>query len=236
MHGKARVPIDRGCVVSRSVHSLVDAVVKAYGLAEQGDDWELVAADAIGIAELGAADFAAKGRSEGLAFTAAHDAPIVASLETLIALPINGAGDATLHVVDGWAAIRMQGHALDLRGARLTMADLSGADLRGADLSEADLSRANLTKADLTGATLVGACFSGATLFSASLKNADLTEADFCRSDLRHVDFRGVTCRRAAFRGADFWGTYMWKVDVSEAFLQGADLTRSDYLVEKVQS
>ncbi len=220
--------------MSGSGYRLVDAVAKTCGLAEGEGDWELVTAAAIDLAELGAAGLVVVARAHGSTFKSAGDAG--ASLQTLIVVSSNGADNPALWVVDGWAAIQAHGRSLDLRGARLVGADLAGADLRGADLSEADLSRADLTKADLTGATLIGACLAGATLFSASLKEADLTEADFCRSDLRHADLRGAVCRRTAFRGADFWGTYMWKVDVSEAFVEGIDLTRSDYLAEKVHS
>lgn len=221
--------------MSGSGYRLVDAVAKACGLADRVGDRVLVAADSVDLAELGAAGVVEMARTNGATFTSAGEVAGV-SLETLIVVSADGSDNPALWVVDGWAVIQAHGQALDLRGARLDGADLAGADLRGADLSEADLSRANLTKANLTGATLIGACLAGASLFSASLKDADLTEADFCRSDLRHADLRGAVCRRAAFRGADLWGTYMWKVDVSEAFMEGADLSRSDYLAERVRS
>lgn len=218
--------------MSSSGYQLVNAVARACGLADETGNWVLVSTSAIDLAKFGAVGVVEMARANNALFTSTSEV----SLETLIVVSANDTDYSTLWVVDGWAVIQAHGRALDLRGARLVGADLAGADLRGADISEADLSRADLTKADLTGATLIGTCFAGATLFSASLKDANLTQADFCRSDLRHADLRNTICRRTAFRGADLWGTYMWKVDVSEAFVKGADLTRSDYLAEEVHS
>lgn len=216
--------------MSNSGYQLVNAVARACGLDDEAGNWILVSTTAIDLAKFGVAGVVEMARANNALFTSISNA----SLETLIVVPVNDTDYSTLWVVDGWTVIQAYGQAIDLRGARLVGADLAGADLRGADLSEADLSRADLTKSDLTGATLIGACFAGATLFSASLKDANLTEADFCRSDLRHADLRNTICRRTAFRSADLWGTYMWRVDVSEAFVKGADLTRSDYLAEEV--
>lgn len=218
-----------------SLRRLVDVAATACGLTDDAHVLELVAVDAVELAEFGASSVVEKARLRNATFTSAVDAT-TPSLETLVVTSISRACRPMLWVVDGWAAIRAYGCAIDLRCAKLAGADLAGADLRGADLSEADLSRADLTKADLTGAILIGACLAGASLFSTSLKDTNLTEADFCRADLRHADLRGATCKRTAFRGADLWGTYLWKVDVSEAFVEGVDLSRSDYLAEKVQS
>lgn len=143
-------------------------------------------------------------------------------------------GGTLLGVVDSWRLIRSVGKGANLSAARLRGADLTGARLQGADLTGADLRGADLTKADLTGACLVGADLTGAVLYSATLLNADLTEASLCRSDLRHADLRGSVCYRASFRGADFWNAYMWDVDVDRAFTDGADLSRADFLNEKV--
>lgn len=222
--------------MSEPGYILVDAVAKACGSERAPSGQVLVAVDAVDLAYLGAAGVVEAARSDGLVLRKACDpAARRFGLATLVVVPPYGADDQSLWIVDGWTVIQTHGGGLDLKGANLAGAFLAGANLRGADLRDADLSRADLTKADLTGASLIGACLAGATLYSASLKNSDLSEADLSRADIRHADLRDAVCRRTAFRGADLWGTYMWRVDVSQAFVEGADLTRSDYLQEEVQ-
>ena len=86
-----------------------------------------------------------------------------------------------------WLGGDNEGKMANLRGADLSVANLSGANLRGADLSGANLKRADLSGADLRGANLKWADLSEGDLRGANLKGADLSEAS-----LREADLRGV--------------------------------------------
>ncbi|MFJ9209653.1 pentapeptide repeat-containing protein [Streptomyces sp. L-9-10] len=87
---------------------------------------------------------------------------------------------------DGKGTINLKGMRLsdaDLRGVDLSEANLSGAvlpdcNLNGANLSGANLGKAVLKRADLTGANLTGANLAGADLTEASLDAAHLDGAD----------------------------------------------------------
>lgn len=65
-----------------------------------------------------------------------------------------------------------------MRGANLTLANLSGAQLREADLVLANLRGADLRHADLSGANLVGARLLGVDLAHANICGADLSTAE----------------------------------------------------------
>ncbi|MFN3240892.1 MAG: pentapeptide repeat-containing protein [Planctomycetota bacterium] len=78
-----------------------------------------------------------------------------------------------------------------LRGAPLTLADLSHATL-----SHADLSNANLTAASLQGADLAKANLSGANLTRATLSGADLSCTDLRGANLKHADLSEADLRR----------------------------------------
>jgi hypothetical protein len=78
---------------------------------------------------------------------------------------------------------------VNLRGARLRLADLglinlSGADLRVADLRGANLNMANLIDADLSAADLSGADLSETTLSGANLSETTLSGANLTKADL----------------------------------------------------
>lgn len=72
----------------------------------------------------------------------------------------------------------------DLRGIRLSMADLNRADLRGADLRGAVMGRANFFRADLRGADLRGGSFRRADFQCADLRGALVSGADFFCANL----------------------------------------------------
>jgi uncharacterized protein YjbI with pentapeptide repeats len=70
----------------------------------------------------------------------------------------------------------------DLRGANLTLTNLSGADLRKATLLLTNLSEAELRGADLSEADLTNAILTSANLTGADLTGADLKTAQFCKT------------------------------------------------------
>jgi uncharacterized protein YjbI with pentapeptide repeats len=114
---------------------------------------------------------------------------------------------------------------VDLKGARLRMAQLASYDLRGADLRQADLwgvslndanlngaslSRADLREAHIRSASLVGADLSGASLRDTDLFKANLMEATFYETILARVNLD-----KADFTRAVFEGTHLDDVDLS---------------------
>ena len=75
-----------------------------------------------------------------------------------------------------------------MRGANLTLANLSRAELREADLVLANLRGADLRHADLSGANLVGARLMGVDLAHARICGADLSTAeDLTEEQLRQT-------------------------------------------------
>jgi len=84
-----------------------------------------------------------------------------------------------------WRRGEPSGCRANLRGAYLSVADLSGANLSGANLSVADLSGANLSGANLSGADLRGADLRKAYLSGANLSVADLSGANLSGANLR---------------------------------------------------
>ena len=110
-----------------------------------------------------------------------------------------------------------------LVGANLSGANLSGAYLMRALLADADLYEANLTKANLREAILVGADFSRAKLSGANLVGAYLSEPNLSGANLRGADLSGAYLRGADLRGADLREAYL-----REANLRGADLREAD--------
>jgi hypothetical protein len=109
---------------------------------------------------------------------------------------------------------------LDLRGQRVTLAELKGKNLQGALLAGANLDgldlygmnlariiapgasfrRAILDRAILTGANLAGADFTGACLHSANLTGAKLAGVDAAGADVT-----GAQVSRSAVRSASIW-------------------------------
>jgi uncharacterized protein YjbI with pentapeptide repeats len=119
---------------------------------------------------------------------------------------------------------RESGLRPDLRGAKLSGADLSEADLRGAklswaDLSEADLSDANLSGAKLSGAVLSEADLRGAVLSGANLRKTNLSWANLSWANLSWANLSGADLCETNLSGADLCGA-----DLRETNLSGADL------------
>lgn len=79
----------------------------------------------------------------------------------------------------------------DLRGARISGANLSGGDLSGANLTEANLSDADL---------------SGANLSTAYLRNSDLTGANLSTAFLGKTNLSGAKLNNANLSGATLTG------------------------------
>lgn len=106
---------------------------------------------------------------------------------------------------------------VDLRGARLSGAQLSrvsfigaqmdrvkavDAGLAGADLIAAHLNGANLQRAQLAGARLNGCQLSNANLREANLEEADLREAGLDQADLLDANLRSARLEGANLRNA----------------------------------
>src|ERR1041384_1893719 len=97
--------------------------------------------------------------------------------------------------VDAWNRWRAKNPKLKpdlafavMRGANLSLANLSGAQLREADLVLANLRGADLRHADLSGANLVGARLTGVDLAHANICGADLSTAeDLTEEQLRET-------------------------------------------------
>jgi len=81
-----------------------------------------------------------------------------------------------------------------MRGADLTLANLSGAALYEADLVLVNLRGADLRHADLRGANLIGARLMGVDLAHANICGADLSTAeDLTEEQLRHAHGDALT-------------------------------------------
>jgi hypothetical protein len=96
-----------------------------------------------------------------------------------------------------------QRQPVDLRGQRVTVADIQGRDLRGALLAGAVLDGLDLTRVRLNGADARGASFRDANLEWADLRGADLSGSDLRRACLSHVDLSGARLYGANAREAD---------------------------------
>ncbi len=92
---------------------------------------------------------------------------------------------------------------LDLRDARLNVAQLSGANLEGANLREARLNAADMRNCNLQGADL-----SGATLHRADLTGADLRGA--------HIEAIGADNQRLCLAPPSFEGVRWNREDLEQ--------------------
>ncbi|SEO64730.1 pentapeptide repeat-containing protein [Amycolatopsis saalfeldensis] len=155
-----------------------------------------------------------------------HDSPgdrnrVLESLTGFLRHRTPGSGRSGDDVNAAVAALRGRGlpskrtteNALDLRGVRLSEANLRGISLRQADFGQADL----------TGAVLAGADLRTARLHQTTLINADLSGADLTGADLR-----GARVVRADLTGAVLTGADLAETDFSGANLTGADLRAAD--------
>ncbi len=102
----------------------------------------------------------------------------------------------------------------DLRGARLTQAQLPGVDLHGAQLQDADFCGANLLGANLNGARIERTLFNDAVFGNADLRGVMGFAARFIGCDLR-------ACQ---FGGGGFFEALLWDVD-----LRGCDLRHCNF-------
>jgi Pentapeptide repeats (8 copies) len=154
--------------------------------------------------------------------------------------------------VDVWNAWRVKEPSIapDLRGGKLSGADLhnvnlGGADLYGANLEEANLREANfgvadlrtsnldwanlsdaiLVGANLSRASLWGATLNGASLSGANLSLANLSGANFIEANLNGADLSGAALVRtnladAVLTGCSIYGISAWNVNLSEGSKQ----------------
>jgi hypothetical protein len=94
------------------------------------------------------------------------------------------------------------GHVIDLRGKRVTLAELKGRNLHGALLAGADLSGLDLYGMNLNGIVAPGASFrrailDRASLIGANLRGADLSEACLHGTILTGAQLEGVDAAHA---------------------------------------
>ncbi|EEE36079.1 Pentapeptide repeat protein [Rhodobacteraceae bacterium KLH11] len=131
----------------------------------------------------------------------------------------------------------------DLRGASLTLRDLSNfnlsgavfdhADLMGTSFFSADLSYASFFKADCEGVNFSRANLSNSSLARANLISATLSKANFKHSNFDSADLTCAICKDTDFSGASLTTVNapradFEKSDFSNAFLFGALLQRSN--------
>jgi len=114
---------------------------------------------------------------------------------------------------------------INLRGARLTDANLFGANLAYAELSEADLIGAQLRASCLTKAALDRACLRGIECNEADLsgviaRNANLEDADLALTDLSGADFDGASLRGTSLYKARLSGTRLSRRELGEVIVQ----------------
>ena len=115
----------------------------------------------------------------------------------------------------------------DLSGVRAVKSHWAGADfqaanLRGASFYNADLRDGNFTGACLSQSVLCGACFSGATLTGADLSHADLGQANLVKARLCQSTLTGARLAGATLIEADLEG-----IQFPGADFENADLTRA---------
>jgi uncharacterized protein YjbI with pentapeptide repeats len=111
----------------------------------------------------------------------------------------------------------------DLRGYRISKANLANADLTKANLASADLTEANLANADLDDANLEGAVLRAADLQGARLNGANLERIDVAEAILRHASLF-----QANLRGANLVGASLERADLRSADLERARLVQAN--------
>lgn len=109
------------------------------------------------------------------------------------------------------ACLSRSGLSLDLRGARLSKAQLDGAQLQRASLEGARIQDASIRGARLSGARLEGADLRGSDLRDSSLVNAHLNGAR-----LSWTRLEGVDLRRADLTNADFHEAVMDRTQLDQ--------------------
>ena len=116
----------------------------------------------------------------------------------------------------------------DLRRADLCQARLYWTNLSRADLSKANLLAAGLLKTKLSGAKLTGARLRNAVLLGARLDNANLTGADLSIASIGRADFTRANLSGADLGGARLTGTKLPGANLSGANLSNANLVDAD--------
>ena len=131
--------------------------------------------------------------------------------------------------VSAWNQWRMQAPDVraDLRGAKLTEAQLAGVDFSGAALQCADLSRAKLGGSNLQDVTAMESNFAGADLHAAIMNRADLNNAYILQAKLKASKLRAACLTWCNLSYSD-----LTDADLSDAIMQstqlwGTDLTRA---------
>lgn len=125
--------------------------------------------------------------------------------------------------VDAWNAWREAnpGEAIDLseadlRGTKLSNANLKDANLQGAKLQFANLSGANLENANLNQARMQEVNLTRAKLCNAQLQNCNLMEASLIETDLENANVQGAQFNE--------------DVEFHQANLKGANLVQASGL------
>ena len=121
----------------------------------------------------------------------------------------------------------------NLKGVKLSGADLSYANLKGVNLRDAILTGAILSYAELRGADLTGAILSYADLTGADLTGAILTAAVLTDAVLTDAELRGATLRGAILTGVNLYGADLYGADLYNAELRGAELRGAKNLSSK---
>lgn len=118
--------------------------------------------------------------------------------------------------------------------------NLRGADLRNADLTQANLGNVDLSGANLENATLNETSLNQADLRSANLKSARLRNTNFCGANLVRTNLSNVNCwysffTEADLSEADLSNSVLINAELNRASLSKADLTKAELLGLKLK-
>lgn len=123
----------------------------------------------------------------------------------------------------------------NLRGIKLSLANLIDTNFSNVDLIDADLSKAKLKRADFFRAILIGTDFKEANLEEANLWETNLTQADFSGALVKKALLHGAKiCNTnlcgACLDGVDFSGANFTGANLEGASLLGADLSDTHFI------
>lgn len=115
-------------------------------------------------------------------------------------------------------------HNLDLRGVKLSNADLTGASFLGADLRGSNFSHSLLTYTQFKGADVSGASFRGSWLNATDLIGANFGEADLASTDLTGASLHRANLARANLNDATLGNAVLGCANLDGATFLGTRL------------
>ena len=139
-----------------------------------------------------------------------------------------GAGEAlTKTRRASFEGVFLRGRSLrfaDLSESRLYAADMIGVDLRQAKLFLAQLQGANMGQARMQGANLWGVQMQGANLTNAQMQGANMAEVQLQGAEMLMTQLQGTSMEGARLQDASMLGAEMQGANMRSAQLQGANM------------